>query len=106
MLSSIPIVFKPMGESSSNPCRENQHGLLTKVPMAYLYIITKKQVKVNSYAETSSAIADRGMGPEIEHTISHNGECPRCGKQFEISGAIYEYPMGALNDDSTIIKWK
>ena len=58
------------------------------------------------YAETSSAIADRGMGPEIEHTISHNGECPRCGKQFEISGAIYEYPMGALNDDSTIIKWK
>lgn len=58
------------------------------------------------YADTSISRVDGGMGSEFEHAISCEGECPNCGKEYEISGSIFEYPIGACDQDEVKINWK
>lgn len=66
----------------------------------------KIKIDLMDYADSSCISDERGMGSEIEHTISCEDVCPRCGRHFEISGAVYEYPIGAFNFDGTKVKWK
>ena len=51
------------------------------------------------YVVSSDVIdEDRGMGAEIEHSIECDSyECPECGKSFNVSGSVWEYPEGAYN---------
>lgn len=56
--------------------------------------------------EEDNHLGERGMGDEIEHCIYCHGNCPNCGKEYIISGGLFEYPIGALNSDNTKIEWK
>ena len=49
----------------------------------------------------SSDVIDegRGMGAETAHTVEADIVCPHCGANLFVSGAIYEYPEGAYNDN-------
>lgn len=41
---------------------------------------------------------EREMGPEVEYTIDCDSmECPHCGREFALSGSIWEYPEGVEN---------
>ncbi len=48
---------------------------------------------------------NRNMGIEVEYAINIDGIC-QCGKKYCIEGEIYEYPIGALNYDTTKITWE
>lgn len=58
----------------------------------------------SDYSESS--VEERQMGPEIEHSFEvENHICESCGKEFDIKGSIWEYPMGVYNDeDINVIK--
>lgn len=48
--------------------------------------------------DSSPTDSNRGMGTEIEHLIECNEfECPHCGKIFNVSGSIWEYPENTYN---------
>lgn len=48
---------------------------------------------------------ERQMGPQITYEFNWNDcECERCGKSFEISGSIWEYPVGAYNYEEIYVK--
>jgi len=60
-----------------------------------------KVVKIDNlsdYMDSDCIEEDRGMGAEYEHSVSDcEIECPKCKKDFEIVGSVYEYPEGAFN---------
>ena len=41
---------------------------------------------------------ERAMGPECEYVSYENFKCPSCGQDNDIELHIWEYPMGAFND--------
>ena len=61
-------------------------------------------VDVMEFVETSMPIDERDMGVETQHDIVCETECPNCGRIYQITGSIYEYPEGAFNYDQTEIK--
>ncbi len=54
----------------------------------------------------SYAIGERDMGVETQHDVSIEDECAHCGRKYKINGAVYEYPEGAFNYDTTEIEWE
>jgi hypothetical protein len=44
--------------------------------------------------------SERDMGEEVEYTIEGEFECSKCKCSCHISGSVWEYPVGAYNDDS------
>lgn len=39
----------------------------------------------------------RSMGPEIQHTLWYNGECPFCKLVYYFNIDAFEYPDGLIN---------
>lgn len=65
------------------------------------------EFSINLLDYSQSIISDeRGMGAEYEHSVDCEDECENCGAKYKIDGAIYEYPVGAYNNDTVKINWK
>ncbi|MGK4197939.1 hypothetical protein [Fusobacterium sp. HC1336] len=57
----------------------------------------------SDYIENSDVIAERDMGPEIEHEVyCEEYTCSHCGNVFKVTGSIFEYPENAYNYDSLV----
>lgn len=55
-------------------------------------------IKINLFDYvTDTSSYDRPMGDEIEHSIECDDICPTCNYKYTISGAIWEYSVGAEN---------
>ncbi|MBU3100699.1 MULTISPECIES: hypothetical protein [Clostridium] len=48
----------------------------------------------------SEDIDEREMGEEIEYTVEGEHICSNCNSSYDISGSVWEYPVGMYNDDS------
>ena len=65
-----------------------------------------REIKVNLMQEaTFTSHNERSMGTEIGYAVNYEGIC-ECRQEFNIQGELYEYPVGALNYDTTKISWK
>lgn len=55
--------------------------------------------------DESSYEKENGMGPDIVYSFDseENYECPFCGKMFQVSGWIREYPMGMYDSENVDI---
>lgn len=61
-------------------------------------------IDLMEYADFVSSY-ERKMGVEAEYDVIYKGHCQHCGKEFEIFGKLYEYPLGAISLDETKIAW-
>ena len=46
---------------------------------------------------------ERGMGPECEYVSYENYECPSCKQDNDIELHVWEYPVGAFNDQDIYV---
>lgn len=56
---------------------------------------------ISNFEIVDQASYDNGdyrMGVEMEYRLSASGCCPKCGNEINITGTIWEYPKGCLND--------
>lgn len=65
---------------------------------------TEIEINLINFSEIVS-INERQMGVEKEYSIECEGECPNCTKEYKVIGGIWEYPIYALNYDTTKIIW-
>lgn len=55
-------------------------------------------VKDFDYEAVSSD--ERGMGKEVCYSAHYETSCSKCENEISVDSDIYEYPEGAVNDDS------
>lgn len=60
----------------------------------------KNRVDLEEFIYDDSSY-ERQMGAEVQHSFDSTDalECSSCGKEFRISGIIYEYPAGTLETE-------
>lgn len=58
----------------------------------------KQTIPIDSFDMDSSAIDERDMGAEIEDRFTATDVCDSCGRDFEVSISLYEYPENTHND--------
>lgn len=58
-------------------------------------------VDLSDYAEDESVESrfEDDMGGELIHHFDFECDCPACGRRFQVSGHVSEYPLGAVNDE-------
>lgn len=56
--------------------------------------------------DQSSDERDSGMGPDMVYSFDteEDFECPYCGRFFQVSGWIREYPMGAYDSEDIFVE--
>ena len=56
--------------------------------------------------DQSSDERDNGMGPDMVYSFDteEDFECPYCGRCFQVSGWIREYPMGAYDSEDIFVE--
>lgn len=52
-------------------------------------------IKIEDF--TSEESYERGMGEEVQHSFEVQVTCPYCGKDFDVSGDVWEYPVDKIN---------
>ena len=62
------------------------------------YCKAKNRMDLGEDWEITSS--ERQMGAETMYEFDLEVECDSCGKQFQVSGYICEYPVGAFNDEN------
>ena len=63
------------------------------------YCMKKEIIDLSDYV-ISEDMDERDMGEEIEYTVEGEITCSSCKSSYDISGSIWEYPVGTYNDDS------
>ena len=73
--------------------------LRIKDPVELFCAKCRKKIIVNlEEVRYEADICDnRSMGPEIQHTLWYNGDCPFCKLVYYFSIDAFEYPEGLIN---------
>ena len=68
--------------------------VVVKCPNGHAVTLEPSSWSPDSYSEETY---DSRMGSQTHHTFSADGiECPRCGKEFDASIEVWEYPAGQI----------
>lgn len=66
-----------------------------------------QEIDLEDYVyDQSSDERENGMGPDIVYSFDTDEyfECPYCGRHFQVSGWIREYPMGAYDSEDIFVE--
>lgn len=78
-------------------------GTLLKRAIECPYCGVANNIDFAEYSETYKD--ERQMGPEVEHYFDvEDCHCEECKKRFRVHGSIWEYPLGALNEEDISVE--